>query len=198
MNAPYPVRRTGPDAARDPPFAPKRRRRAPLGQILVEHGLITPDQKLEALEQQSRQDAPFGELLVRLGLLSQAQIDAALARHHGTEVADLRAIPPDITLIERLGVDHALETGQLPWQRRHDHVLVASARPDSFERHRTVLESLFGPVRMVITSQAELHRAVIDRHPLSLAAKAETRVPVNAEVKFPRSAEVIFPTFGIW
>jgi len=144
---------------------------------LVERGLLTPDQKLETLELQARQDARFGELVVSRGLLSPYAVNQALAAAFETGVADFVADPPELALIERYGLDRALETGHLPWRRQDGVVQIASARPETFDDHRPDFEAAFGPVDMVITSERELHQAVIGHRPPSLTAKAETRVP---------------------
>lgn len=162
-----------------PPRAAARRK--PIGQVLVDDGLISPDEKLWILEQQSRQSGRFGELVVSKGLLTRPQMDAALARQYRTEVADLRSIPPDMSLLDDFGAARALETGQLPWRRRGGRVIIASARPDAFEDSRYELETLFGPIEMAYTSEAELQHAVLTRHPASLATRAESRLaPENS------------------
>jgi type II secretory ATPase GspE/PulE/Tfp pilus assembly ATPase PilB-like protein len=53
-------------------------RTVPIGQILVEHRKIAPDDATRAAEQQKRRKMRIGEVLVDAGLVSVADIDAAL------------------------------------------------------------------------------------------------------------------------
>lgn len=145
---------------------------------------MSAETKLWTLELQAKQDGRFGEIAVSRGLVGQAELNAALARSYNAEIADLAARPPDLALVERFGVERALATGQLPWTRTQDgSVIVASSRPEAFEAHRARLEQMLGPVTLAITSEQDLQEALIDRHPKSLAARAETRVPEPASCR---------------
>ncbi|MEL7117266.1 MAG: hypothetical protein AAGP08_17070, partial [Pseudomonadota bacterium] len=174
MNAPRALRLVDPGATQA--VSVSERLRKPLGQILVDAGKLTPGEKLSTLELQARHDLRFGDLLVARGVLKRRDITEALATQFQTEVANLEAMPPDVTLIEAFGVDRVLETGALPLQRRGQTVIVASSRPDTFDDLKPELEALFGHVTLRVTSERILHEAVIQRYPRALAVKAETRV----------------------
>jgi len=148
----------------------------PLGQILVEMGALSPSDKLTTLAMQSRVEARLGNILLAHGLIDKAQLYVAIARQFDTDVADLATTPPDIRLIEQYGVERCLASGILPWQRRAGMVQVATARPEQFADAQPDLEQLFGPVRMVIAPELDIHQAVLSKHPRILAAKSETRV----------------------
>ncbi|MCP3969746.1 MAG: glycosyltransferase [Rhodobacteraceae bacterium] len=155
---------------------PTGKARRPLGQILVETGGLSASDKLRTLAMQAEVEARLGDILLAHRLIDKTRLYDAIARQYNTDVADFRSIPPDIRLIETLGVETCLSTGLLPWQRRAGIVLVASARPEEFAAAQPRLELLFGPVRMVIASENDIHQAVLGKHPRILSAKAETRV----------------------
>ncbi len=159
------------------PDVPLRlRRRRPLGQLLVDNGDISTFDQMRILTVQNRVEARFGDILLAHGLIGKERLYATIARQFGTEVADLKAQPPELRMIEALGAEYCLEKAILTWCKRHDQVLIATARPEQFEDHRLLLEALFGTVRMVITGEVELHNAVLTSHPKTLTLRAETRV----------------------
>ena len=150
--------------------------RRPLGQLLIESGALSVSDRARALALQTREDARLGDILLAHGLIDRDRLYAAIARQFDTELADFRTTPPDIRLIEALGAERCLAEGCLPWIRRDGAVLVATARPEQFATARPGLEKDLGRIEMVITSETELHEAVLTRHPRALAARAETRV----------------------
>jgi hypothetical protein len=56
------------------------RRRRPIGQLAIEHALMTTTQVLEVLAQQANSDLPFGELAVELGFLTRENISQLILR----------------------------------------------------------------------------------------------------------------------
>ncbi|KMW56778.1 Glycosyl transferase, group 2 family protein [Candidatus Rhodobacter oscarellae] len=164
---------------RAPPQAAPPALRRPLGQMLVERGLLSPEQKLHSLALQAEVDARLGDILLAHGLIDKDDLIHTIADQFATEVADFTYEPPDPKLIDRLGMERCVTEGVLPWQRRDNRVLVASARPDRFAEIEPELTAMFGPVEMVVTTDLELHQAVLNRHSRSLARRAETRVPAE-------------------
>ncbi len=58
----------------------------PLGQLLIERGLITEAELEDALDEQALTDKPLGELLVKRGLLSGPDLTQALMEQLGVEL----------------------------------------------------------------------------------------------------------------
>jgi type IV pilus assembly protein PilB len=71
------------------------RRRKLLGEVLVEAGLITADQLLEAMELQKQSKERLGRVLIGMGVGSEKDIALAIAKQLGLEFVDLDDIPPD-------------------------------------------------------------------------------------------------------
>ncbi|MDJ0827592.1 MAG: glycosyltransferase [Rhodobacter sp.] len=160
-----------------PDTGSRRSARPRLGQMLVETGVLTAQDQLRTVALQSRVEARFGDILLAHGMIGKDALYDTIARQYATETADFTRTPPDIRLVEAYGLERCLADGLLPWRRKDGVTEIASARPEQFADHRTALEDLYGPVRMVVTSETDLHRAVLDKHPVTLAARAETRVP---------------------
>jgi type IV pilus assembly protein PilB len=80
------------------PNKPKR-----LGEILIDEGVITPDQLNIALTEQKKVDLPLGKLLVNLGFATEAIMRSALGEALEQDSVDLANVVPDpeaITLID--------------------------------------------------------------------------------------------------
>ena len=69
----------------------EQRKKLRLGELLVQQGLITPDQLRIALAEQKQNNVPLGRLLVRLGFVTEAAIRDIMARTIGQEVDRPRA-----------------------------------------------------------------------------------------------------------
>ena len=69
-----------------------------LGEVLVEEGIITPEQLQEALDKQKTTGKSLGSTLVELHFLTEDALYQFLAIQHGLQVADVREVnvPPDL------------------------------------------------------------------------------------------------------
>ena len=67
----------------------EQRKKLRLGELLVQQGLITPDQLGIALAEQKQNNIPIGRQLVRLGFITEAAIRDIMARTVGQESIDL-------------------------------------------------------------------------------------------------------------
>jgi general secretion pathway protein E/type IV pilus assembly protein PilB len=81
-----------PPQAVPPPAAAARRR--PLGQVLIERGVLTEDQLRIALMEQKGRGLPLGKVLVSLGFLTEATLREVLAENLGHRQIDLARIVP--------------------------------------------------------------------------------------------------------
>jgi hypothetical protein len=81
-----PVGEPAPEAPPEPP------RRAPLGRLLVEKGLLSEAALGQALERQRESGRPLGQILVELGEISPQNLARTLTEQHGFDLAgSLRA-----------------------------------------------------------------------------------------------------------
>ena len=67
---------------------------APLGEVLVQAGVIDQAALARAVEEQAQSRERLGEVLLRLGLASQKDIGRALAQQHGLSYVDLDDFVP--------------------------------------------------------------------------------------------------------
>jgi general secretion pathway protein E/type IV pilus assembly protein PilB len=92
----------------------EQRKKLRLGELLVQQGLITPDQLRIALTEQKNQQAPLGRLLVRLGFVTEAVIRDIMARTIGQESIDLSQVVVDADAVKLVPQDFARRHRMLP------------------------------------------------------------------------------------
>lgn len=109
----------------------ERQRRTPvrpLGQSLLDLGLVTPWQLEQALAEKD-DDAPLGEALVARGVLSKGDLQTAIAHKMGYPFVDLTRFPIDPAAARRLPLRHAVSFRALPILQHGDRLVVAMDRP---------------------------------------------------------------------
>jgi type II secretory ATPase GspE/PulE/Tfp pilus assembly ATPase PilB-like protein len=107
MNAPV-------SAAQTRAVASDQRRKMRLGELLVQEGLITPDQLRIALTEQKTQKMPVGRLLVRLGFVTEATVRDIMARSIGKDAIDLAEVVVDAEALKLVPQEFARRNRLLP------------------------------------------------------------------------------------
>jgi glycosyltransferase XagB len=151
--------------------------RKPLGQILLDMKAVEPENLLRALGLRDRQDIRLGDILLTRGWVREADLTAALCLQWQARALDLIAEPPDPRLLDRLGTEFCLTHGVLPWRRGGGATVIATARPEAFDRVRAALPRGFGAVIMALAPETDIREALVRARSASLARRAETRVP---------------------
>ena len=100
----------------------------PLGQSLLELGLLTEAQLERALANQGR-DVPLGESLVAAGLISRADLQTALAHKMGYPLVDLTRFPIDPKAVAKLPPRIAVGFRIMPLMLQRERLVVAVDRP---------------------------------------------------------------------
>lgn len=148
-----------------------------VGLHLVARKVIDGSALMRALALGRGHGAPMAEVLRTFGLASDDQITDALARHFATHRLTAADGQPDPRLVDRLGGARCLSMGCLPWRSAGAVTLVATCRPDRFAQHQPELEGVFGPVIMVLISEAALHGAILGCRTNALRLLAESSLP---------------------
>lgn len=148
-----------------------------IGDTLVALGALSPADLVLARGAEARSEAELSAVLLARGLVTAEKLAEAQAMRHGTMRADLAHRPPDLTLMDRIGVGDCLRQGILPWHRTGGGIVVATARPEGFDRIRARLAPEHGRVFMAIATEDEMLQALLLARRHLLADRAETRVP---------------------
>ena len=92
----------------------EQRKKLRLGELLVQQGLITPDQLGIALAEQKQNNIQIGRLLVRLGFITEAAIRDIIARTVGQESIDLAQVVADPEALKLVPQEFARRHRLLP------------------------------------------------------------------------------------
>ena len=150
------------------------RARPLLGEVLRDRGALSQADLDRALVLNAQEDARLGDILLANDMVSQSDLYDALAFQYSCMIADLAAEPPDVRLIDQIGVDFCIRNGFVPWKRVGGATVVICSRPDQFSALARQLPARFGKVRLAIAPEADIQTALIAMRHRSLAQKAET------------------------
>lgn len=100
-----------------------------LGEILIEHGLITPEQLQEALDVQANTKEKLGAILVNLGYVSEPNLMAVLEFQLGIPYVNIAKTPVDTQTAQMIQETLALRHKVMPIGRRGNKLILAMADP---------------------------------------------------------------------
>ena len=100
-----------------------------LGDILLEGGLLTPDQLSDAVQAQRELGRSLGRVLVDRGVLTEGQLVASLAQQIGMKFVDLGDYPVDVSAVSRVSDVVCRRHTALPIGYEAGKLLVAMADP---------------------------------------------------------------------
>lgn len=96
------------------------------GEILVEMGLITPQQLEEALEEQKTTHRRIGEILVAKGWITNTELTQALARRLNVKYLDLAETKIDPSAADLISEKDARRYAAIPVKYVDDHTLLVA------------------------------------------------------------------------
>ena len=97
-----------------------------IGEILVEMGLITPQQLQEALEEQKESHLRIGEILVGKGWVKSIELTEALGRRLGVRFLDLAETRCDTSAMSLISEKDARRYAALPIAFADEHTIVVA------------------------------------------------------------------------
>ncbi|MDO5529013.1 MAG: glycosyltransferase [Paracoccus sp. (in: a-proteobacteria)] len=172
-----------------PTLAPRDLR--PLGQILLEDGAVTEAHLFKATILRRRENVPLGEILLAQGWVTEAALTRALSRQWRASFIDPVATPGDPRLIDQMGPGFCLTHAALPWRRVGGVTFIATARPTAFEAMRAALPPGFGPVRMLLATQTQIHAAIMASRKTRLRLLAESSVAPQMSCRTQSAARTL-------
>jgi hypothetical protein len=100
-----------------------------LGAVLLEEGVLTEDQLMDAIGEQERSGQTLGRTLVDLGLISENQLVRALASQVGLEFVELSNYPVDVAAVALVPTAVCRRHSALPISFEDGVVKVAMSNP---------------------------------------------------------------------
>jgi type IV pilus assembly protein PilB len=135
-----------------------------LGDILLEGGLVTPEQLTGAVEEQRKLGRSLGRVLVELGVLTEAQLVAALATQIGMKFVDLTDYPVDGSAVTRVSDAVCRRHTALPIGYEDGKLLVAMADPANVFALDDIRSLTGYEVRPVVATKADVLGAINRYH----------------------------------
>ncbi|MFQ5946042.1 MAG: type II secretion system ATPase GspE [Anaerolineae bacterium] len=103
--------------------------RLPLGQLLLEAGLITPETLQAALARQKSTRAPLGEILVAMGALSKEDVLRTLAQQQGLPYLTRDELPSSVPVLKNLSPKYLRQYRVCPVAMEGSVLTVATSDP---------------------------------------------------------------------
>ena len=154
-----------------------KRKSKQLGQILIELGLITPEQLDTALDEHQKTPKALGRVLIDLGMIKEADLVRALAEQVGLEFVDLTDTQIDQASTALLPEALARRYRALPIGDRDGKLLVAMSDPANVYALDDIRTITGRDVQPVVATSADVEAAIakyagLDSHVEQLAAEA--------------------------
>lgn len=132
-----------------------------IGQILLQHTSLTPQQLEEALEIQREKGLRLGEVLVSKNYLTPEELAKALVIQMGYPYLDLiPASEIDIELIKDIPLNYAKQHQVLPISMTPDYVVIALSDPLNYKPVDDLRVIFKKEIKVMITSPLHLQEAM--------------------------------------
>jgi hypothetical protein len=149
-----------------------------IGQLLIEQGVLTPDQVQHILKIQKMSHRPFGDLAERLyGINPQAVEDAWVEQYvRVAGVVDLNQQRVDEQCLRQINRRQAWQFHVLPLHREEENLNVATSAQDLVRAVNFSCKKLDEPVYFMIAERAQLREFLMKHYPVPqyIAQYAET------------------------
>ena len=137
--------------------------RRPLGQLLLEAELITPEQLAHSLDHQQRTPGKrrrLGTLLVELGFAKERVVAQMLARQLGIPFVDLASLTPEPQAIDAVPRSVAIQHRLMPLRSTDRYIEIAMADPSNVIAVDDVrAASGYTDIRLLVATASEIEAA---------------------------------------
>src|SRR5207247_2439576 len=141
------------------PRAPRvRAALQPLGEILVESGLLSGDQGRGALESHARTGVRLGQALLHSGAINERDLSRALAEQLELPEIDVSEFEPDRRALELVPEPLARRHRFVPLAIRDQRLVLAMADPLDADVVAQLREYTTLPLQTIVTSQSAVDR----------------------------------------
>ncbi|WP_148714443.1 GspE/PulE family protein [Chitinolyticbacter meiyuanensis] len=131
-----------------------------LGDILVQHGIISDDQLKQVLAEQHRTGRRLGKLLIEQGRASEQDVCQALAIQLNIPFISLTHYPLDPTFSRRLPEAAARRTRALLLEERQGALLVGMVDPGDLHLYDELSRALKQELMLAVVMESELNVAL--------------------------------------
>lgn len=165
----------------------------PLGELLIKHAGLKPEQLVEALRMQSAEGGLLGEILVRKNMVTAPEVMKALCLQLGISfVDDLKPNEIDATLVTGIPINYSKSKEIIPFKKEETsrgfilHVAVTDPFQESVIDDLRVLTGL--EIRLAVSTSGKIQDAinrVYERNTANLVDKIEGEFDENLDLDGP-------------
>ena len=155
--------------------------RPKLGEMLMKAGSITPAQLARALEEQPQLGLPLGETLIKLGYVTEDQMRQALCLQMNVPYLDLTRVQIDPSLAKLINRTYAVRNVVVPVSQVGQTLTVAMNDPSDLEAAEDLAQST-GCIIRVVTSSLRAIQDAITRLYSPSAGASETEALESLEL----------------
>ena len=127
-----------------------------LGDLLVEHNVITENQLKDALNEQKTNRMRLGKLLISLGYVEEKQLLQLLAQQLQIEYIDLVRFKINTAATEKLSEMNARRLRALVIDEKEEHYIAVMADPTDLDKYDSLQEQLDKPVKLCVALESEI------------------------------------------
>jgi len=158
-----------------------------LGELLIEAGVITAEQRDKAMQEQKRLGKRLGETLVSLGVITEEVMAKALSAQMGLPFKELRSISVAPGVIDLVPESLARKHKVLPLTINNGRLTLAMADPLNVFATDEIKRITRMPVNAVVITESDLINA-LDRY----YSRGEMNEVVNAaDVYYPKKEKIV-------
>lgn len=133
-----------------------RRKKVRLGELLLDHKIITEEQLQTALAEQKRSGRKLGRVLTDLNLVREEKLHEVLAQHLQIPFIDVRQLTLDQQTVRLLPEVHARRFRSLILQSDARGLLIGMADPTDLMAYDELVARLKQPLRIALVKEADL------------------------------------------
>lgn len=149
-----------------------------VGDWLVTHGLITAEQRDQAIVAQKKSGGRFGEVIVNLGFCSEEQVVGCLAQQYDVPVADLKQTKPSQAALQLVSPTFALSRLVLPVAVSPTELHCVIADPLDLQVTDYLTQAINKRLVLSLAGTVELFEAIARSYALP-SAKSSAYQPAN-------------------
>ena len=131
-----------------------------LGNLLLTRGFLVESELQYALARQATTGDPIGEILVELGLITDRDLVELLAEQLRMQVIDLGRVEVERAAVARLGKAEARRLCALPLRFIDGHLDVAVADASDDDAVGDLMRLLGEPLRLFLATRADIESAI--------------------------------------
>ncbi|HEY33653.1 MAG TPA: type II/IV secretion system protein [Dehalococcoidia bacterium] len=161
--------------------------RKPIGQLLVEEGLITQEQLEDALKLQRKQAGKLGEILVSQGMVTAEDMAAVYSIQMNLPLVDLKKRVVQSDALKMVPEDMARKFTLIPLEVVGDALIVVMAYPDNIRAIRDIRAQTAMRIEVALGVPSDIERAI----DLSYRSSSEIEKQVSQFTKPAKEEESV-------